>query len=76
MAQTKITVFLGLDNGYLMPACMSLTDIFGALIGIALTYNIGTPFCLDEMKKGIKITSSKSYLAFLNFFFRKIYRPK
>jgi hypothetical protein len=31
MAQMKIAVFIGLDNGYLMPACMLLTDIFMAL---------------------------------------------
>ena len=36
VAQTKIAVFLGLDNGYLMPTCMLLSDIIGVLIGIAI----------------------------------------
>lgn len=36
LVQVKIAAFLGLDIGYVMPVCMLLSDIFAALIGIAI----------------------------------------
>jgi CDP-diglyceride synthetase len=36
LVQIKIAAFLGLDIGYVLPICMLLSDIFAALIGIAI----------------------------------------
>ena len=36
LVQIKVAAFLGLDIGYVLPICMLLSDIFAALIGIAI----------------------------------------
>ncbi len=36
LATTKVAILYGLDNAFLMPACMFLNDVAAALVGIAI----------------------------------------